>query len=93
MEDFRVKKWITNCMRKDAFERLVAVCAADPDGFYEIGPPRETKSFYRDPEFLFLDDTRLKIPLRGYTSGDLEKMDMCGIYEVFPREPPVRPDI
>lgn len=71
------KRWITNCPEDEAFERLMRYSAADPAGYYMIGPPHETKTICS--QSMFLNNN-----LGGCTVEYLEKIGYRGIYECHP---------
>lgn len=79
------KRWITNCPGDQSFERLMKHSAGDPDGFYTIGPPRETITMCQNIflQYGFHSSGSYNVS-KGCTAEELEHMDYCGIYECFP---------
>lgn len=70
------KRWITNCPEDQAFERLMKHSAEDPNGYYTIGPPRETITMSSHSN------------RKGCSLEYLEKIGYRGIYECYPPDFP-----
>lgn len=73
-------KWITNVGNDNAFTYLMKYCMENPDKHYMLGRPSATKP----GEFVYCytdgSSTIIKIP--GLTVEQLERMNICGLYEV-----------
>lgn len=70
-------KWITNVGNDNAFTYLMKYCIENPDKHYILGRPAATK-----PGEWYLDGSSTIIKSPGLSVEQLERMNICGLYEV-----------
>lgn len=73
-------KWITNVGDDNAFAYLMKYCIENPNKHYIIGRPAATKS--GEWVHYYTDGSTSIIKSPGLSVEQLERMNICGLYEV-----------
>lgn len=73
-------KWITNVGNDNAFTYLMKYCMENPGKHYMLGRPAATKT--SEFVYCYTDESSTIIKSPGLSVEQLERMNICGLYEV-----------